>query len=248
MRFSVKDAKSFKTCVDAIVNLVDEGSFEATKDGLHLRTMDPSQIAMVDFKLPASALDQLDVDDKAAVTLNLLDFSKVLARANAHDSLEIAMDEKGAKLHLTFTGQSKRVFKMPLLDSQSTMPKEPNVPFDATLKIRGGALKSMLQDAGMLSSHVVLEANDGHFRLEAKGDAGDVQSETAKDSESVASYDVKKQSRAMYPYDYLNNITKACPDDASLELNLKSDAPVRITYPIGEAQLTYYLAPRVENE
>lgn len=248
MHFAVKDARFFKSCVDAIANLVDEGSFEATKDGLHLRTMDPSQIAMVDFKLPASALQKMDVDGKATVNVNLADFSKVLARTRSDESLEIQLDEKESKLHLTFSGDSKRVFKMPLLDSAAAMPKEPNVPFDATVKLQGGALKAMLQDAGLLSSHVVFSIDESGMTLEAKGDSGDLRSETGKDSGLIASVTAKGSSRAMFPYEYLNDIAKACPDDAALELNLKSDAPIKISYQIGDAQLTYYLAPRVENE
>lgn len=248
MQFAVKDAKFFKSCVDAIANLVDEGSFEATKEGLHLRTMDPSQIAMVDFKLPAKALQKIEVDGKASVTMNLADFSKILARTRADESLEVALDEKESKLHLTFSGDSKRVFKMPLLDSSTTTPKEPNVPFDATVKMQGGALKAMLQDAGLLSSHVIFTVDENGLQLEAKGDSGDLHSETAKGSGILASVTAKTKSRAMFPYEYLNDIAKACPDDAPLELNLKSDAPVKIAYQIGDAQLTYYLAPRVENE
>ncbi len=248
MHFAVKDARFFKSCIDAIANLVDEGSFEATKDGLHLRTMDPSQIAMVDFKLPAHAFQKIDVDGKASVTMNLADFSKILARTRSDESVEILLDEKESKLHLTFSGDSKRVFKMPLLDSGATMPKEPNVPFDATVKMQGGALKAMLQDAGLLSSHVVFSIDESGMTLEAKGDSGDLRSETTKDSGLLASINAKGKSRAMFPYEYLNDIAKACPDDSALELNLKSDAPVKISYQIGEAQLTYYLAPRVENE
>lgn len=248
MQFAVKDARFFKSCVDAIANLVDEGSFEATKDGLHLRTMDPSQIAMVDFKLPASALQKMEVDGKASVTLNLADFSKVLARTRSDESLDVLLDEKESKLHMTFSGDSKRVFKMPLLDANTTMPKEPNVPFDATIKMKGGALKAMLQDAGMLSSHVIFSIDESGMTLEAKGDSGDLHSETTKDSGLMASITAKGKSRAMFPYEYLNDIAKACPDDSALELCMKSDAPVRISYAIGDAQLTYYLAPRVENE
>ncbi len=248
MHFEIKDAKFFKSCIDAISNLVDEGSFEATKDGLHLRTMDPSQIAMVDFSLPANAFRKIDVDSKASFTVNLADFAKILARTRPDESLEVILDEKDSKLHLTFTGANKRAFKMPLLDSGSTMPKEPNVPFDSTVKLQGGALKAMLQDAGLLSSHVIFTIEESGLTLEAKGDSGDLRTETAKDSGMIASVTSKHKSRAMFPYEYLGDITKACPDDSAIEMSMKNDAPVKISYSIGEASLTYYLAPRVENE
>ena len=248
MHLRFKDARALKSCIDAIVNLVDEGTFEASKDGLHLRTMDPSQIAMVDFNLPASKLERVDVADKTRVCLNLVDFSKVLSRSRGTETLDVQLEEKEARLHVTFEGDTKRVFKMPILESDNSMPKEPNVPFDCTLKVKGGSLKEMLRDAGLLSSHVILSLYDEGFHVEAKGDAGDVHTEGKKDAAFVVSLSAKSKSRAMFPCEYLEDMVKACPDDAVMEMNLKSDAPIRISYELGEAQFTYYLAPRVENE
>ena len=46
---SLDSAKTFKDCIDAIATLIDEGHFEIGADGMKLRAMDPSQVAMVDF-------------------------------------------------------------------------------------------------------------------------------------------------------------------------------------------------------
>ncbi|MBI5036937.1 proliferating cell nuclear antigen (pcna) [Candidatus Micrarchaeota archaeon] len=249
MQLRFKQAKSLKSCIDAIVNLVDEGTFEASSSGLHLRTMDPSQIAMIDFNMPSSAMESIDAPDKTRICLNLVDFSKILSRTRADESLDMQLDEKGARLHLSFEGFNKRLFKMPLLESSAGMPKEPNVPFDATLKVKGGAFKDMLRDAAMLSSHVILSIDDSGFHVEAKGDAGDVHSESNKDADFVVSLQAKgKKSRAMFPCEYMEDMIKACPDDAVMEINLKSDAPIKLSYEIDSAKFTYYLAPRVENE
>jgi DNA polymerase III sliding clamp (beta) subunit (PCNA family) len=53
-KFSIDDARRFKDATDAIVNLIDEGQLEVGKEGLFLRAMDPSQIAMLVFSMPAS--------------------------------------------------------------------------------------------------------------------------------------------------------------------------------------------------
>ncbi len=82
---------------------------------------------------------------------------------------------------------------------------------------------------------------------EAHGDAGDVKIETKKDSGTLSEAKATTAARAMYPFEYLENMTKACPDDAVLGIWLKSDAPVKLGYEIGSAKLMYYLAPRVEN-
>ncbi|MFH0835853.1 MAG: proliferating cell nuclear antigen (pcna) [Candidatus Micrarchaeota archaeon] len=247
MEFAIDDAKFFKSCIEAVVNLVDEGTFVLSEEGLHLRSMDPSQIAMVDFILPKKAFSKLNVQDKVSISVNLVDFSKILARARPDDKLTVKLDEEESRLVLEFKGDSKRHFKLPLIDAPSNLPKEPKIEFDAMVRIKGGAMKCMLQDAGLLSSHVVLHALDSEFIIEAHGDAGDLHSLTPGSSKDVAELKVTGETRAMFPFEYMDDLTRACPDDGVMSLNLKTDSPVKVQYQIGDALLSYYLAPRVEN-
>jgi proliferating cell nuclear antigen len=247
MELVLEDAKFFKSCMDAIVNLVDEGSFEVSKSGLHLRTMDPSQIAMVDFTMAGDAFKKLSVDGPATLGINLIDLSKILSRARPSEKLSLVLDEKEAnKLSLEFLGANKRTFKLPLLDLAVSSPKEPKIPFDAHVKMRGGAFKELLKDASLLSSHVSLEITSDKLFLEAHGDSGDLKAETEKGSSDIVELKSGAKARAMFPFEYLDDMTRACPDDETLSIELKSDAPLRLAYSIGGAKLAYYLAPRVE--
>ncbi len=246
MHAVIADAKFFKSCLDAVGNLVDEGTFEVSAKGMHLRSMDPSQIAMVDFLLPPEGFEKLDAQDAATLGLNITDVGKILSRARAGEKLNLSLPEKESKLALEFMGESKRQFTLPLIEVGGSMPKEPKIPFDANIKLKGGAFKEILGDAGLLSSHLVIHAKDGEFVVEAHGDAGDLLSVTRKDASSVSQFSCTNPARAMFPFQYLQDMTKACPDDATLDLSLKTDAPIRIAYQIGKAQLAYYLAPRVE--
>jgi proliferating cell nuclear antigen len=243
MEFELDDAKSFKQCVDAIVNLVDEGSFQASKEGLRLRMMDPSQIALVDLELPKEAFSKYRADDSSFVGLDLVDFSKILSRSRHNEKLAVSLEEN--KLLLEFSGESKRSFKVPLLDLGSTLAREPKVPFDAVVKMKGSAFKEMIGDASVLSAHVVLKADSDSFFVEAHGDSGDLNTETKKGK--LVELKASGESRAMFPAEYLNNIVKACPEEEVLEISLKTDAPVKITYSIGKAKLAYFLAPRTES-
>ena len=94
MELLIEDAKFFKQCIDAVVNLVDEGTFEVSATGLRLRTMDPSQIAMIDFFLPKEAFKKFDFEGTALLGINLADLSKVLGRARPKESLEIRWTKK----------------------------------------------------------------------------------------------------------------------------------------------------------
>ncbi len=246
MELVIDDVKLFKSCIDAIVNLVDEGTFEVSSEGLHLRTMDPSQIAMVDFVMPKDAFSSLNVDEKTNLCVNLADLTKVIARTRPGEQLSIKLEEKESRLTLQFSGESNRHFKLPLLEAANTLPKEPKVTFDAVVHLKGSALKNMLHDAGLLSSHVILQAHDSEFVVEAHGDSGDLRIETKKDSPAMPFAKIDGKTRAMFPYDYLDDMTRACPDEALVELYLKSEAPIKVSYSISKTKLSYYLAPRVE--
>ena len=51
----------------------------------------------------------------------------------------------------------------------------------------------------------------------------------------------------MFPLDYLQDMLKAASSDTKVSLSLKSSAPVKVSYSIGEASINYFLAPRIEN-
>ena len=247
VEFSFKDSRFFKQCIDAIANIVDEGTFEVSRDGLKLRSLDPSQIAMVDFSLPkGQSFSDYSVEGTRTISLNLVDLSKVLSRARAGEKLSIKLqDEEANKVLLEFASDSKRTFKLPLLDLRDTAtPREPKVELDASVKVRSGVFKEMLKDAILVSSHLQLESSGKLFILEAHGDAGDLKIEH-KGSKEVEIEG--KDGRAMYPADYLDKMCRASTETDPLHVQFGSSKPVKVSYKLGDAQLIYFLAPRVES-
>ena len=244
---SFDNAKIFKDCIDALVTLIDEGTFNLTETGVTLRAMDPSQIAMVNLVLPKESFEKYNVSGNEKIAVNLDDLSRITARYRPGETLAIKLDDTNSRLVLTFKGQHTRRFNLPLLDVNATEPKEPKIDFDSTIKMNGSVLKEGLKDAGLVSSHVVLDANTEGFTIESTGDKGRVIIETKKGDDILLEHTVNTDSKAMYPLEYLNDLLKATESGAAVSIEMKSDAPLRVHYPIGQATVTYYLAPRIEN-
>lgn len=244
---TIDNAKTFKDCIDALVTLIDEGAFNITKSGITLRAMDPSQIAMVNFVLPKEAFEKFNVTADSKIGLNLDDLSKVTSRCRPGETLTLTLDESKSRLIMVFKGQHTRRFNLPLLDLSTTEPKEPQIDFDSTIKLNGSVLKEGLKDAGIVSSHVVLNVDVDGFTIESTGDKGHVIIETKKGDDVLLEHTVNTGTKAMYPLEYLNDLLKAVESGTAVSLELKTDAPLRVRYPIGQAAVTYYLAPRIEN-
>ena len=240
----VDDARFWQRCIEAVANLIDEGNFEFRPEGIFLKAMDPSQIAMVSFHVPSKSFSEYKVEDVQKLGLNIDNLAKILARVREKEKLKMKLD--GKKLWLEFKGQTTRRFKVPLLDLGSGPTKEPKIEYDSVVKINAGQLKEIIRDAQLVSSHLVFETSSEGFFVDASGDVADFRSESEKSAQILAELTVRKPARATFPLQFVDDIAKACPNENQIALNLKTNAPIKIEYSIGDAQLVYYLAPRIE--
>jgi len=52
----------------------------------------------------------------------------------------------------------------------------------------------------------------------------------------------------MFPLDYMNDLLKNADSSTNVVLSLGTDKPMKLKYLIENAEVTYYLAPRIEEE
>lgn len=242
----IDDAKYWKNCVDSIVSLVDEGSFNISKEGISLKAMDPSGISMVSFFIPNKAFSKYEVDKQVSVGLNLDNLSKILSSGRSGEQL--SMKDANNKFAMEFIGQqSKRRYKLPMIDVRKEADKEPKVEFESTVEVKSDSLKEILKDANLLSTYISFKTAKESFVVSARGDAGELEEEHLNSAEIIKKLDVGKASSVTFNLEYLQRIINACPSNSSVMLSMKTDEPIRIDYGIGDAKLAYFLAPYMES-
>lgn len=246
----VEDLKGFRKCIAAISTLTKEGAFELDEKGLSLKALDPSQIALVLFTMPKESFAKLEVKEKVRIGLDVEKFAQLLTRARAGERLILKKDD--ARLVAVFEGGGiTRQFKLPLIEVPPSIAKELQIPYTATIEIRGRVLKEALQDIALISPHVLLAADDNQFKIKAASDVGEVEI-IHKAGEGVNLSTISKTS-AIFSQEYLSDIIKECGDDEPVTLYLgaptaedKRPKPLCIKYKLGGGQFTFYLAPRIE--
>lgn len=237
----ISDTKSWRNSISAIAALIDEGTFEVSDKGLKLRAMDPSQIALVDFELPAKAFEEYKVDKTQTFGVDFIELSKITKRVKSEDKIEISLDKR---LKLVFKGKTTRQFNIGVIESTTAPPKEPKIDFTAEVKIGPEVLKDALKDAELVSNHVSLTIKDG-LTIKAEGDTGSAEIQLG--NENILSKNVKEEARAVFSLDHLNNLLLAAEVPAVVILQLRTDAPLKLEYAVGEGRVAYYLAPRIES-
>lgn len=244
----LENAGAFKKSIDAIAVLIDEAEFIIDKDAMRLKATDPSQISMIDFSIEKSAFKHYRVENLTKVGVDLDYLSQIMSRAKQSDELSLSLDEAKSRLNVSFSGESKRSFSVPLIDVSAAELPTPKIEFDSTVKMLAGIFQDGLKDAELISSHITVGVTDSEFFLKANSSKGSVENSTKNKEKGIIDFKAKKECSSMFPLDYLNDMLKVASSDTEITVNLKSNAPIKVSYGIGKAQITYFLAPRIESE
>ncbi len=226
---------------------IEEGVFEITKAGLHLKAMDPSQISMISFTMPKESFLEYSVDEEKKIGLDIEQLSSVLSRGSRGEKAELGVED--GRFVIRFVGEKKkRTFKIPILDIGEGMQKEPKIDVKNVVKINADSFKEVLKDAKLVSSHIRLSLAAGQFVAEVRGDSGDVRAEFEKDSAEIAEMKIAVDAKATFPLQYLEDITRASPGNEVITLYIETDKPLKVEYKILGSEVKYFLAPRIESE
>jgi len=250
--FKVKltDAKLLRDMITAISTLVDEATFNITPEGIKLRAMDPSRVAMIDFEWPKTVFDEYTADTPTKMCINITELLKLLRRTSKDESIELTLDEKTGRLNVGIKGKYDRTFNMPTLEATEEEVPTPKITFNVRAKATTEGLNEAIQDVQLVSDHVRIEMDNEKMTMRATGDLMGATVELKKGSDALLDLEAKETSKATFSLSYLSEIIKtatATSDVATLEFS--TDMPIRIDFQQPkEGKLTFYLAPRIEVE
>jgi len=246
----VSDAKLLRDMATAISILVDEATFKIEPDGLKLRAMDPSRVAMIDFEWPKTIFEEYVAQEPSKMCINISELLKLLKRAGKDESVELSLDDKTGRLQIKIAGKYSRNFTMPTLEASDEEVPTPKISFNVKAKATTQGLSQAIEDAQLVSDHVRIEAEPEKLTLSATGDLMGATIILQKGSDALLDLEAKENSKATFSLSYLSEIIKAASatsDIATLEFS--TDMPVRIDFQqMKEGKLTFFLAPRIETD
>lgn len=233
--------------VSTIAELIDEGIFKISKEGISLVAADRAMVAAVDFNLSASAFEKYEIDEPENIGLNIGNFLSVLKRAKGGDKLTLILHN--SKLQVLIENSGKRRFTVPLLDlSQEEVPLE-QLEFTVKTELKPEVLQSGIEDAEIVADSVVFEVSPSKFLIKGEGDISRAELELEKGNKALLEIKSEGEVKARYPLEYLKKIIKASKMAEKVSLEFGQDYPMRIRFQAGDkCTLNFILAPRVSEE
>ena len=246
---TIGDARLWRSMLAAISTLIEEADVTASPDGIKLRSMDPSHVAMVDFEWNKSAFQEYTCLQPTKIRLNVTDIVKKL-RGAGQEPLEMAYDENTRKFNMVIKGKWTTTFTLPTLDPGDEEVPTPKIAFNCKIKMVSASFRDVIDQIQTVSDNVKFEATADKFVAEAVTELSGAKIEIDKGSDVLLEIDVKEPCKATFNLNYLSEISKAGASAAELvTLEFSTNMPVKLEYEMPQqGRLLYYLAPRIEAE
>jgi proliferating cell nuclear antigen len=236
-----------KKSIPIISEIIDEGLFKVTQNGLSLLCPDRTMVAVVDFNIPSSAFDEFSVEGVQEMGLNMASLVDVIKRIKATDKV-IIQSGKDNRVSINLEGNGKRKFRLALLDVKTEKPPIDQLKFQATVEMKSDILEDAIADAEIIADSLVMQAFPELFRITTKGDTSSTELELKKGEEGLINMTATGALRARYPLEYLKKMIKAAKLSQNATLEFGTDYPMRLGFSdVDKISLKFILAPRVED-
>jgi len=241
----LKDPREFRDIIQNASSVVSEGVFRVSSDGLTMKELDPSRIAMVEFSFPPSCFEALNSEGEEKLGVNLEELLNVLKRLRPDDSMALESDKGRLTVSLS-VNKYTRSFKIPLLDLGGQETPTINVQYTSRYNILADGLASSIKDAATVADEVTFSSSkDESLLISASSDKGSVEQRLTRESGMILDAKVLEEATAKYSLQYLEMITsfKGSP---SVLLEFAQDKPLHLEYKMPDgASFQFILAPRL---
>lgn len=228
-KLTVKNCKALLAPFAAITEVARA---ELLGGHMRIRAVDKASVVMVELELPVKG-------DGGLWGVNVENLAKSLKPFPVAEKVSVFFAEKQAVV----VGEA--VTKTVALEDPEGLvdPKVPNLTLPATIATSKQAMAKAIKHTKDVSDHVVCWAKkDGSAVITAEDGDGVVTVEigTAESADGDS-------HRTILSLDYLKDMVNALADGADVVVHLGTDYPVRMTWQVGPASLTYLQAPRIED-
>ncbi|MFH1802613.1 MAG: proliferating cell nuclear antigen (pcna) [archaeon] len=242
MKLTLQSPKIFSDIITIISELVTEVRIKINKEGLSLTAIDPANVAMIYFKIPASLFLDFDIDkEEDEIGVNLSNLKAVLRRCKPGASLTLEKADNILKLGIR--DRVKRDFSLALIEIDMEEKPLPEWEFNSVVKINADTLTEVIEDCSVVSDACTFMAEPNKFIVEAHS-LNSARAEFSSDEAEIHS----GNSTARFSLEYLSKFIKGAKISNQSTLSFSDNHPMRLDFHTGDVILSFVLAPRVEQE
>lgn len=225
-------------CLKALTAINVEGKMKLSPSGCKVSMIDPANVAMVNLEIPDRAFDFYDMPGEAEIAL---EFGRLHDILLGTDPVTLCIENNQLKVR---TGRHKFDLRLLALSAIKNPPHIPDIDLPAAVEMDAVEWKDALKAALRIlvkNECIIVEQNDEKFSILAATEMENYVSEWKIGELSGIKMGM---GRALFTLNYMLDIAGAMSGQIRIETGI--DYPMKISGHIGEATVSYIVAPRVE--
>jgi len=229
----------------------DEASFVAKNNGIYYRTMDHSNISLLNIVIPKEAFqyynDHEGEPDNIAFTVKPDELLKVLKRIDKEETIELTIDGEDITIR-SISIRKPLTYRTKSLNNEYNEPPLPNVTYAVKINIQYNVLKEALEDLYLLTDTVRIITDREKVRFNAVNEKDEMTIEYEHNRQAMITLlDGKAECKCVYSIPALLSMLKAV-ETKYVVLQYNERMPLRLQFLLPfKCEMHYYLAPRIED-
>lgn len=236
----IDNINMIKTIFNSIVNIIDTARIEADKEGIRLNAMDRAHITFIHLELKEETFFRYMCDEPTTITIDTIEFMKILKRAKNNDYVLLQVDE--GNLIITYNGEATRTFKIRLIDDEYDSPEPPRIEQPVNIETPVTVLKDMINDVKLYGDKIRLQADEDYLYGSSDGEFGEAQSKYSHGER------VNGAVKSSFSIGAIEDMLRAEKLSDTVKLGLGNNTPLTLKYMMDDGELSFLLAPRIEEE
>lgn len=246
-----------KKVLEAVKDLLNEGSWDCADSGIQLQAMDNSHVSLVSLNLRADGFEKYRCDRNLTMGMNLTSMSKILKCAGNDDSITIKAQDNADTVTFMFESPNQEKvadYEMKLMNLDQEHLGIPDTNYAAIVKLPSGEFARICRDLSQFGDSIVIACSKEGVKFSASGDIGTAniklaQTGSVDKEDDAVTIEMEEPVSLTFACRYLNYFTKATPLSPQVQLSMSPDVPLVVEYKIADiGHVRYYLAPKIEDE
>lgn len=241
------EAQALKTFLKAIEPLANEVRLRISPDGVSVRAVDPSNVAMVVASIDRDGFESFEnFDEEIVVGINVDRLLNALKHVKKKEVVTIDLSDTKLSLKI---GALK--YTIPTIAPEA-IRKEPsdvraNLTTSVTLNAR--KLKEYVNLVSRISDQITLSSDEDNFYVRAEGNLEELKVTLNKNDYDLFEFECRSPAESKFSVVYLKEFLKVvndASDTVTVQIGRNMPLYLKLNLAEGKVNVEYLLAPRIE--
>ncbi|NHV05868.1 MAG: hypothetical protein HA495_00860 [Thaumarchaeota archaeon] len=240
----LKDSEILRDALKVVSSISDEAPIKVSKDSVILRTLDLSEVSMIDIVIPSQSFEEYEVKNENAYVIKVEDALKLLKHATKNP---IALTFQQNKLLAEIRSSPPRKFSLSVFQSEKKDLPLPKVSYKISFKTELDIIKEVVEVGKGRSDRIEFETKNGKVKISTKSEDMVYEVELSPEDGTLKEPNIEEEGSAKYDIGRIYQFISSFKPLSDVSINFGKDLPLKITGEIWEGiPLNYFLAALVE--